>query len=82
MHAYILLLPASEQANHKGTGIGDWSRDELKEFLKFGELPDGEYTAGSMDQVIEGLRHLMPDDRDALTDYLGSLPPIENRVGR
>jgi len=67
---------------HEGTGIGDWSRDELKQFLKFGELPDGEYTAGSMDQVIEGLRHLTPADREALTDYLRSLPPIENRVGR
>jgi mono/diheme cytochrome c family protein len=67
---------------HEGTGIGDWSRAELKQFLKFGELPDGEYTAGSMDQVIEGLRHLTPDDRDALIDYLRSLPPIENRVSR
>jgi len=35
-----------------------------------------------MDQVIEGLRHLTPDDRDALTVYLRALPPIENRVGR
>ena len=67
---------------HEGTGIGDWSRSELQQFLKFGELPDGEYTAGSMDQVIEGLRHLTPDDRDALTDYLRALPPIENRIGR
>jgi mono/diheme cytochrome c family protein len=66
---------------HKGTGIGNWERDELREFLKFGELPDGEYTAGAMDPVIEGLRHLTPQDRDALTDYLRALPPIENRPG-
>ena len=50
-------------------------------FLKFGELPDGEYAAGSMDPVIEGLRHLTVDDRDALTDFLRTLPPIENRLG-
>jgi len=48
--------------------------------LKFGELPDGEYAAGSMDPVIEGLRHLTADDRDALIDYLRALPPIENRI--
>ncbi len=66
---------------HDGTGIGDWSRDDLKLFLEFGELPDGEYAAGSMDPVIEGLQHLTPDDRDALIDYLRALPPIENRIG-
>ena len=66
--------------SHEATGIGDWSRDELQEFLKFGELPDGEYAAGSMDPVIEGLRHLTPQDRDALTDYIRSLPPIKNRI--
>ena len=66
---------------NKGTGIGKWSRDELRQFLQFGELPDGEYAAGSMDPVIEGLNQLTPDDRDALTDYLRALPPIENRVG-
>jgi len=66
---------------HEGTGIGDWSRDDLQLLLKFGELPDGEYAAGSMDPVIEGLRHLTPDDRDALIDYLRALPPIENRIG-
>ncbi len=62
------------------TGVGDWSRDELQEFLKFGERPDGEYTAGSMEPVIEGIRHLTAPDRDALIDYLRSLPPIDNRV--
>jgi len=66
---------------HEDTGIGDWSRDDLQLFLKFGELPDGEYAAGSMDPVIEGLRHLTVDDRDALTDFLRTLPPIENRLG-
>ncbi len=66
---------------HEGTGIGDWSRDDLELFLKFGEYPDGEYVAGSMDPVIEGLQHLTPDDRDALIDYLRALPPIETRIG-
>ena len=67
---------------HKGTGIGDWSRTAMQEFLKFGELPDGEYTAGSMDHVIEEIRNLTPEDREALIDYLLALPPIENRVRR
>ena len=65
---------------HEGTGIGDWSRKDMNLFLQFGELPDGEYTAGTMDPVIEGLSHLTTDDRDALIVYLRALPPIENRV--
>jgi mono/diheme cytochrome c family protein len=66
---------------HEDTGIGDWSRADLHQFLEFGELPDGEYAAGSMDPVIEGLQHLTPDDRDALTDYLRALLSVENRIG-
>lgn len=64
------------------TGIGDWSRTAMQGFLQWGELPDGEYAAGSMEPVIEGIRHLTPDDREALTDYLLSLPPIENRISK
>ena len=64
------------------TGIGDWSRDALSEFLKYGELPNGEYTSGSMEPVIEGIRHLTEQDREALIDFLRSLPPIDNRVSK
>ena len=65
---------------HKTTGIGRWDHDELREFLKFGELPDGEYAAGSMDPVIEGIRHLTPQDLEALIIYLRALPPIDNKI--
>ncbi len=66
---------------HEGTGLGDWGRDDLELFLKFGEYPDGEYAAGLMDPVIVGLQNLTADDRNALIDYLRALPPIENRIG-
>ena len=62
------------------SGIGDWSRESLETFLRFGELPNGEYTAGSMDPVIQGISKLTQADRDALIDYLRALPPIDNRV--
>jgi len=62
------------------TGIGDWSRDALDLFLRFGELPNGEYTAGSMDAVISGIGKLTDDDRAALIEYLRALPPISNSV--
>ena len=62
------------------TGIGDWNRDSLDLFLRFGELPNGEYTAGSMDYVITGIGKLTEADRAALIDYLRALPPIRNSV--
>lgn len=65
---------------HQETGIGDWSRAELYEFLRFGELPNGEYTAGLMDPVITELSKLTEEDRHALTEYLRALPPIDNKV--
>lgn len=65
---------------HKDTGIGNWSHAELNEFLQYGERPDGEYTAGSMDAVISGLQKLTQADRDALIDYLGQLSPIDNNI--
>ncbi len=55
-------------------------REDLQLFFKFGELPDGEYTAGSMDPVIQGLGQLTAEDRDGLIDYLRALPSIDNRV--
>ncbi len=65
---------------HRQTGIGNWSDESLTEFFRFGELPDGEYTTGSMEPVIEGIGKLTDSDRAALVEYIGSLPPIEHRV--
>ncbi len=77
--------PENEQVPNitpdRKTGIGKWDRDDLQLFLKFGELPDGEYAAGSMDPVIVGLQQLTPVDRDALIEYLLALPPVDNHIG-
>ena len=49
-------------------------------FLAYGELPDGEYAAGSMEPVVEALGTLTPSDREALADYLHSVPPMASGV--
>jgi len=67
---------------HPQTGIGDWTAADIGNFLQYGELPDGEYAAGSMEPVSEGLARLTTDDRDALTEFLLSLTPVDNRVDR
>lgn len=62
------------------SGIGDWSEAALDGFLRWGELPDGEYTAGSMEAVITGTGKLTDADRAALIEYLRALPAIDNDV--
>jgi mono/diheme cytochrome c family protein len=64
------------------TGIGDWSHGALESFLKYGELPNGEYTAGSMEPVVLSLQNLTADDLQALITYLRALPTIENNVSQ
>jgi mono/diheme cytochrome c family protein len=67
---------------HSQSGIGDWTAADIGNFLQYGELPDGEYAAGSMEPVSEGLARLTTDDRGALTEFLLSLTPVDNRVDR
>lgn len=65
----------------KETGIGSWSEDDLAYFLKTGMLPDGDYTASLMAEVIdEGLQYLNQQDLRALAHYNLSLPPVEHAI--
>jgi mono/diheme cytochrome c family protein len=65
----------------KATGIGDWSRSELVDYLSEGLLPDGDYAGSLMADVIDdGLEYLTPEDIDAIAEYITTLPAIENRI--
>lgn len=59
------------------SGIGKWSTDDLKWFFETGELPDGDYTGGTMSEVIDNTTSkLTADDRAAIAAYLKSIPSI------
>ena len=61
------------------TGIGKWSRYELLDYLTSGMDPEGDFAGGLMVEVIDdGLAHLTKEDREAIVDYIRSLPPINN----
>ncbi len=60
------------------SGIGKWSAGDLRQFLRTGQLPDGDYVGGAMVDVIDnGLKYLTDDDLKALVLYLRSVPPID-----
>jgi mono/diheme cytochrome c family protein len=63
------------------TGIGSWTRQELTEYLRSGMEPDGDFAGGLMAEYIDhGFKHLTVEDRDAVAEYVLSMPPIAHQV--
>jgi mono/diheme cytochrome c family protein len=58
-------------------GIDDWSAKDIAYFLETGQMPDGDNAGGSMARVIKNTSQLSPGDREAIAEYLKSLPPVE-----
>jgi mono/diheme cytochrome c family protein len=68
------------------TGIGKWSVEEIAEYLGSGNKPDGDVAGGLMAEVIDGTlsgyKDLTKADRVAIAQYLKSIPPIKNKIGK
>jgi mono/diheme cytochrome c family protein len=58
-------------------GLGDWSAQDIADFLETGQMPDGDSAGGSMARVIKNTSQLNPEDRAAIAEYLKSLPPVD-----
>jgi mono/diheme cytochrome c family protein len=52
-----------------------WAKEDMVTFLETGQTPDFDSAGGSMAEVIENMSRLTPEDREAMADYLVSLPP-------
>ncbi len=63
----------------KPTGIGNWSKGEIAELLRTGFTPAFDSVGSSMGEVVRNTAQLSQADRDAIAEYLLSLPP---RIGR
>jgi mono/diheme cytochrome c family protein len=70
----------------KATGIGDWSDEEIADFLASGTKPDGDVAGDLMGEVIQGTsagyKDLTKADRLAIARYVKSIPPIRNKIGK
>ena len=68
------------------TGIGKWSLEEIADYLGSGNKPDGDVAGGLMAEVIDGTlsgyKDLTKDDRLAIAQYLKTIPPIRNKIGK
>ncbi|MCX8099767.1 MAG: cytochrome c [Geminicoccaceae bacterium] len=57
-------------------GIGKWSTNDLLGLLVIGIKPDGDFVGGDMAKVVRnGTAKLPESDREAIAEYLRSLPP-------
>ena len=66
----------------KGYGIGDWSDEQLADYLRTGHAPGRGSAAGPMAEVIaNSLQYLTPDDTAALVAYLRRVEPRTGRPG-
>jgi mono/diheme cytochrome c family protein len=57
--------------------LADWSVTDFTDFLKTGDLPQGDSAGGPMARVIKNTSQLSPENRGAMAEYLKSLPPVE-----
>jgi len=68
------------------TGIGKWSVEEIADYLGSGNKPDGDVAGGLMGEVIDGTlagyKDLAKADRLAIAQYLKTVPPIRNKIGK
>jgi mono/diheme cytochrome c family protein len=63
---------------HRVDGIGRWSTSDIEYYLDIGMLPDGDFSGGSMSEVIEdNTSKLSREDRLAIAAYIKSVPPRE-----
>jgi mono/diheme cytochrome c family protein len=63
---------------HRVDGIGRWSTSDIEYYLDIGMLPDGDFSGGSMSEVIEdNTSKLSREDRMAIAAYIKSVPPRE-----
>jgi mono/diheme cytochrome c family protein len=54
--------------------LGDWTRDQLVEVLSSGRTPQGQQVGASMADVVTNTAMLPASDRQAIADYIKSLP--------
>jgi len=63
----------------KVSGLGDWSEDDLVDFLKNGHLADKAQAGGGMAEAVENsFRYLSDSDLHAMAAYLHTVPPIRD----
>jgi mono/diheme cytochrome c family protein len=69
----------------RATGL-TWSVEEIADYLGSGNKPDGDVAGSLMGEIIQGTtagyRDMTREDRLAIAQYLKSIPPVRNKIGK
>lgn len=60
-------------------GIGDWSEDDIVNYLETGFTPDYDSAGGKMASVVKNMANLTAGDREAIAAYLKAVPPVSSQ---
>jgi mono/diheme cytochrome c family protein len=63
------------------SGLADWTKGDVAEVLSSGLTPSGDSVGSLMTAVVRNTSQLPVPDRDAIAEYILSLPPREGRKG-
>jgi mono/diheme cytochrome c family protein len=64
------------------SGLAGWSVDDVVGVLDFGMTPEGDFVGSGMGLVVKETTSRLTDaDRQAIADYILSLPPLESAAG-
>ncbi len=66
--------------NITAKGLGSWSKADVAEVLATGFTPEFDSVGSSMADVVKNMSALPKSDRDAMADYLKSLPAVDGPV--
>jgi mono/diheme cytochrome c family protein len=68
----------------KGTGLGDWTEEQIVTYLGTGNRPDGDVAGGLMGEMIQGTaagyKDLTKADLQAIARYLKTIPAIKHKI--
>lgn len=70
---------AKSLRNEKGWGLGDWSEDEIVQFLKTGRTNRTAAFGGMTEVISHSTQHMPVEDLAAMARYLKSLPAASGR---
>lgn len=59
-------------------GMGDWTAEDIANFLETGMTPEFDSVGGTMVEVQENMARLPASDREAIAAYLKDIPPIDS----
>lgn len=63
--------------NITAKGLGSWSKADVSDLLFSGFTPDFDSVGSSMADVVKNMAALPKSDRDAMAEYLKSLPAVD-----